>query len=418
MAVDAGPSSALDQPGAPRVGRWQATAGGLPSTFWYLWVGSFVNRLGAAVGPFLALYLTGSRDIGTAETGLVLTAFGLGSALSNPVGGVLADRIGRRPTMLISLVGAAALLLAVGASTTLPALAASVLAYGFLLDLVRPALQAAVADVVPDRDRVRAYALNFWAINLGFSVAIPLGGWLAEQGYWWLFGLDAATTLAFAAVIVLRVPETRPPRTPDTQPGTLRTVLADRLLLALVLCVVGQATVYMQAFSTLALVVADDGLGASGYGLVLGFNGVLIVALQPFLLGVLARRDRGQLLLVAGLLPGGGIALHGLAGTIPGHMAAVVVWTIGEVLQAGLLAGLVAGLAPAHLRGRYLGVFGASFGIAAFLAPLAGTQALEHLGETSLWAGCAAVGVVSAVGLLRVSQAADRPRDPASATTA
>jgi nitrate/nitrite transporter NarK len=62
--------------------------------FWYLWAGSFVNRLGAAVGPFLALYLTGVRDVGTAEAGAVLTAFGVGSALSQPVGGVLADRVG------------------------------------------------------------------------------------------------------------------------------------------------------------------------------------------------------------------------------------------------------------------------------------------------------------------------------------
>jgi MFS family permease len=383
-----------------------AWARGLPGTFWYLWAGSFVNRLGAAVGPFLALYLTGERDVGTAEAGLVLTAFGLGQALSQPVGGALADRIGRRPTMVASLVGAAALLLVVGAVQTLPALAVSVLAYGFLLDLVRPALQAAVADVVPEQDRVRAYALNFWAINLGFSVAVPLGGWLAERGYWWLFGLDAATTLAFAAVVVLRVPETRPERRPDELPGSMRMVLRDRLLLALVVCVVGQAAVYLQAYSTLPIVIDGDGLGAAGYGLVLGLNGVLIVAVQPLLLGVLARRDRGHLLLVAGVLQGGGIALHGLAGSLSGHMAAVVVWTVGEVMQAGLLAGLVAGLAPAHVRGRYLGVFGASFGIAAFVAPLAGTQALDRLGEPALWGGCAVVGTASAVGLLAVSRAA------------
>ena len=85
-------------------------------------------------------------------------------------------------------------------------------------------------------------------------------------------------------------------------------------------------------------------------------------------------------------------------------------WTIGEVLQAGLLAGLVAGLAPPHLRGRYLGVFGSSFGIAAFLAPLLGTQALDHLGQAALWGGVAVVGVASAVGLRQVSLAADRAR--------
>jgi MFS family permease len=379
---------------------------GLPSTFWLLWTGTLVNRLGGAVGPFLALYLTGSRGFSTAQAGVVLTAYGLGSAIGQPVGGMLADRVGRRTTLLVGLVGTALALVAVGAATGFAALLATVLVYGVLLDLVRPAVQAAVADVVPAPDRVRAYALNFWAINFGFAVAVPLGGFLAERGYWWLFALDAATCLAFAALVAWRLPETRPPRRSDTPVGALRDVVADRLLLALVACVVLQAAVYLQAFTTLPLVLRDDGLGASGYGLVLGLNGLLIIALQPAVLGLLARRDRGKLLLVAGLLQGGGVALHGLADSLLGHAAVVVVWTVGEVLQAGLLATVVAGLAPAHLRGRYLGVFGASFGIAGLVAPLGGTQLLAQLGEGALWGACAAAGAVSAVGLREVSRVA------------
>ena len=407
MTQDATPAVVPGAP-LPPAGRWAQMAGGLPSTFWYLWTGSLINRLGGAVGPFLALYLTGERGVTTAEAGLVLTAFGAGQAISQPVGGVLADRFGRRVTIVLGLLCSAALLLAVGAARTLPLLALTVFAYGLCLDAVRPAVQAAVADVVSAQDRARAYALNFWAINLGFSVAVPLGGLLASRGYWWLFAVDAATAVVFALVVVLRVPETRPLRLPGSAAGSVREVLADRLLLALVACTIGQAAVYMQAFSTLPLVVADDGLGAAAYGVALGLNGVLIVALQPFVLAVLARQDSGRLLLVAGVVQGGGLALHGLADSLAAHMAAVAVWTIGEVLQAGLLSGLVADLAPTHLRGRYLGVFGASFGIAAFLAPLAGTQALQHLGEPALWTGCAVLGTASGVGLLRVSAAAHR----------
>jgi MFS family permease len=389
-------------------GRWAAQAGGLPGVFWYLWSGTLVNRLGSAVGPFLALYLTAERDFSTAQAGVVLTALGVGSAIAQPIGGVLADRLGRRATMLLGLVGAALTLLCVGAATTLPVLLVSVLVYGLFLDLVRPAVQAAVADVVPDRDRVRAYALNFWAINLGFAVAVPLGGFLAERGYWWLFALDAGTSLAFAVVVFLKVPESRPERRPDSDPGSLRDVLRDQLLLGLVTCVVLQAAVYMQAFITLPLVVAGDGLGAGGYGQVLGLNGVLIIVLQPLLLGVLARRHRGRMLLLAGVLQGVGIALHGFADTLLGHMAAVFVWTIGEVLQAGLLASVVAGLAPAHLRGRYMGIFGMAFGLAALVGPLLGTQILQHLGEAALWQFCAVAGSASGVGLLLVSGVAER----------
>ena len=402
------PTTSPDAPVLPAApGRWAGRVGGLPRPFWYLWSGTLVNRLGSFVEPFLALYLTTARGFSVAQAGLVLTAFGVGSAVSQPVGGVLADRIGRRATMVLGLCSAAVSLLGLGLATTLPALVVTAAVYGLCLDLFRPASQAAVADLIPDADRARAYALHFWAVNLGFAVAVPLGGVLAAHGYWTLFLGDALTSLAFAVVIARRVPESRPQRRPGEDPGSVREVLADRLLIVLVACVVLHATVYLQAFTTLPVVVARDGLGSRGFGLVLGLNGLLIVVLQPLLLGVLAGRSRGRLLLVASLLQGSGLALHGLAGTLLQHMGAVVVWTSGEVLQAGLLAAVVASLAPARLRGRYMGAFGFSFGAASALAPLVGTQLLDRAGEASLWTACLVAAAVAGLGLQRVSAAAE-----------
>ena len=395
-----------DTPGLVREGRFRAHVGGLPRPFWFLWAGTLVNRTGSFIVPFLALYLTGERGFSVAQAGLVLTVHGLGAAVSQPVGGVLADRLGRRRTMVLGLASSAVALLVLGAARSLPELVVAALAYGLCLDLFRPAVQAAVADLVPDRDRTRAFALQFWAINLGFSVATPLGGFLATRGYWLLFVLDAAASLAFALLILRGVPETRPVRT--GAPGRLVEVLHDRVLLGLVASVVASAVVYMQAFSTLPLAFGRDGLGPAGYGVAMSLNGVLIVVLQPLLLGVLARTGRARLLLVAMALQGVGFAGHALADDLPAHLLAIAVWTVGEVLQAGQLGAVAAGLAPAHLRGRYLGVFGMSFGIAAFLAPAVGTQVLDLLGEGALWGGALVLCLLSGVGLAAVSRAADR----------
>jgi MFS family permease len=329
---------------------------------------------------------------------------------------VLTDRVGRRRTMVLGLVTAALSLLVVGAATSLTALCAAALVHGLCLDLFRPAVNSAITDLVSDADRPRAFGLQFWAINLGFSIATPLGGWLASRGYWLLFVLDAAASLAFALLILRGVPETRPVRGEHDLPGSVRDVLADRLMLALVGAVVLQAVVYLQAFSTLPLVVAADGLGPGGYGTAMALNGILIIVLQPLLLGVLSRRHRGRVLLLALVLQGIGFGLTGLADTVLGHMGAIGVWTAGEVLQAGLLGTLVASLAPVHLRGRYMGAFGFSFGLAAFLGPLAGTQLLEHLGEGALWTAAFGASVVSGLALLKISDAASAralsPRAP------
>lgn len=389
----------------PPTSRWAAHVGGLPRSFWFLWSGALVNRIGSFISPFLALYLTSERDVSVSDAGLVLSLLGLGLAIGQPVGGVLADRIGRRRTMVLGLVSSAVTLLVLGAAASLVAVAVAAFAYGLCLDLFRPAVQAAVADLVPDADRARAFALQFWAVNLGFSVATPLGGFLATRGYWLLFVLDALTCVAFAVLILRGVPETRPALVGPS--GRLRDVLADRLMLALVASVVAEAVVYLQAFSTLPLAFGADGLGPGSYGLAIGLNGVLIVLLQPLLLGFLGRRGRGPLLLVSMLLQGLGFGLTAFADSMGTHITAIVVWTLGEILHAGQLGALVAAIAPAHLRGRYMGTFGFSFGAAAFLAPVLGTQVLSRAGEDVLWSGCFALCALAGIGMLLVARAAE-----------
>src|SRR3990172_7446191 len=76
---------------------------GFPRTFWLLWAGTIVNRLGGFVIPFLALYLTGPRGLPVSQAALMVSFFGGGSFVASLVGGEIADRLGRRPVMLLSL---------------------------------------------------------------------------------------------------------------------------------------------------------------------------------------------------------------------------------------------------------------------------------------------------------------------------
>lgn len=75
----------------------QRTAGGLPRSFWVLWTGTLVNRIGMFVEPFLALYLTSARHLSLATAGAVLAAYGAGSVPSQPIGGALATGSGGAP---------------------------------------------------------------------------------------------------------------------------------------------------------------------------------------------------------------------------------------------------------------------------------------------------------------------------------
>jgi MFS family permease len=386
------------------------TVSGLPTTFWWLWAGTLVNRAGAFVLPFLAFYLTDELDLTPSFVGLVLGTFGLGSVAASLVGGVLADRLGRRPVLLASQLGTAAILVALGVTTGPAAVLVLCGLLGLASNTARPAFSAMMTDIVPPADRVRAFSLNYWAINLGFAVAPALGGLLAASGYLTLFLVDACTTLVFAVLVFLRVPESRPEdvTTDGAAPGSMADVLRDKVFLSFVLLTFGFAIVFMQHLSALPVQMDADGLSASQYGTVIALNGAVIVFVTVPLTRWLQAYPRSRVLAVSGLFVGLGFGATAWASSVPAYAVTVVIWTIGEVIGAAVGPSVVADLAPATLRGRYQGVFGFSFAAAALAAPLAGGAVYQHLGGTTLWAACAVVSFATAAGHLVVAPARTR----------
>jgi len=152
----------------------------LPRTFWFLWAGTIVNRLGGFVIPFLTLYLTSRRGLSVSQAALMVSLFGAGSFAANLVGGELADRLGRRPVLLTSFFAAPLAMLAVGFAREAALIAGATLVLGFFTDLYRPAVSATVADLVPPEGRPRAYGYIYWAINLGAAFAPLVAGLLAR----------------------------------------------------------------------------------------------------------------------------------------------------------------------------------------------------------------------------------------------
>jgi MFS family permease len=386
------------------------TLSGLPTTFWWLWAGTLVNRAGAFVLPFLAFYLTDDLDLTPSYVGLVLGAYGLGSVVASLGGGVLADRLGRRPVLLGSQVSTAATMVALGFTTQHVGVLVLVALLGLTSNTARPAFSAMTTDIVAPKDRVRAFSLNYWAINLGFAVAPVLGGLLARAGYLTLFLADAATTLVFAVLVYLRVPESRPEVVvaEGERPGSMADVLRDRVFLVLVGLAFLFALVFMQYMSTLPVQMGDDGLSASQYGGVIALNGLLIVFVTVPLTRWLQAYPSSQVLAVSSVFIALGFGATAWASTVTTYAVTVVIWTMGEVIGAATGPAVVAGLAPAALRGRYQGLFGFSFALAALAAPLVGGSVYEHLGSTTLWVGCGVLSLATGAAHLAAGPARER----------
>jgi MFS family permease len=386
------------------------TVSGLPSTFWWLWTGTLVNRAGAFVLPFLAFYLTDELDLTPSFVGLVLASFGLGSTVAALVGGVLSDRLGRRPVLLGSQLSTAVTLVALGLTAESTSVLVLVALLGLTSNTARPAFSAMMTDIVPPADRIRAFSLNYWAINLGFAIAPLLGGLLAASGYLTLFLVDAASTLVFAVLVFLKVPESRPEVVvaDGERPGSMADVLRDRVFLSFVLLTGCFAVVFMQHLSSLPVQMDDDGLSPAQYGGVIALNGALIVLVTVPLSRWLQAYPRSRVLAISSVFIGLGFGATAWATSVPAYAATVVVWTVGEVIGAAVGPSVVADLAPAALRGRYQGVFGFSFAVASLVAPLAGGWTYQHLGGTVLWMGCLVLSLAAGAGHLAVGPARGR----------
>ncbi|ANN18828.1 MFS transporter [Amycolatopsis orientalis] len=376
--------AALNRPAWPNLG--------LPRLVWSLAATHFVGRAGGVVRSFLVLYLTQAQHLSPATAGAVVAAVGVGDIGSQLLGGWLGDRIGRRNTMLVGHLGAAVALAALGSADSMPGIWAAAVGIGLTIELFRPAGSAAVADL-PARQRIRAFGLLYWAANLGFSVATVMAGILATYGYGLLFWTNIVASLAAALIVWKLVPETRPAGSARTRGALLPVVLRDRLMLAMMAIHAGYFTLFLQTFTTLPLLMTGNGIQPTTYGAVLALNGVAIVILQPVAVRLLAGRDGGVVSAVSMLLVGVGAALGALSHSTTAFAGSVVIWTLGQIGIAVRFGDTFADLAPAALRGRYMGLASTTWSVGAVLGPLVGTALLDLAGPTVLASVCAIGGL-------------------------
>jgi MFS family permease len=376
----------------------------LQPVVWALAVTHFVSRAGGVVRSFLVLYLTQERQLSLATAGAVVAAVGVGDVGSQLLGGWLGDWIGRRHTMLVGFLGTAVALVALGSADTVPAIWAAAVGFGLMAELFRPAGSAAVADL-PARQRVRAFGVLFWAANLGFSVATVTGGILARSGYGLLFWINAVASIVAALIVWRRVPESRRPTSKQSRRALLPVLLRDRPMIAMAGINVAYFTLFLQTFATLPLVMSADGRGSATYGAVLALNGAVVVVVQPLAVRLLAGRDRSTVLAVSMLLVGIGVGLGIIVHSGAGYAGSVLVWTLGEIGVAVMFGATFADLAPADLRGRYMGIASTTWSIGAVFGPLTGTALLDHAGRATLSVTCLATGIALVAAQLALTPA-------------
>lgn len=377
----------------------------VPSTVWLLVVARAVNRLGAFTLPFLAVTLVQDFDASVAQAGYLLAVFGVATIPSRLLGGRLAGRIGGRATITVGLSGTGVAQLALALSPTLAAAAVAVVVLGLVFEVYEPPSQAIVADVTTAEQRPPAYGLLAGAMAAAGMAAGLLAAVVAGFGLRWLFVVDAATCAACAVLVAMCLP--RGSVAPVPRSGS---AWRDARLLTMLGVGTVFAVVYLQIMITLPLTLTARHIPVGHTGILLSVSAATLVLGQPVLHGSwLSGLDDFAAMAVGYAILGCGLLGTGLVTTLPAFAAATVLWSLGDLVLLGRAYTVVASLAPVGARGGYLAAYGVSWGLAAVVAPLLGTQLIASGGPALVWSTLAAACLALVLAQPLVRRTVTRP---------
>jgi MFS family permease len=389
----------------------------LPRPMWALVLGTFLNRFGDFVYIFLVLYLT-QRGYTAPQAGLALGVYGVGSLVAALLGGRLTDRYGRRNAIVASMCGSAVSMLALSQAQGLPLIVLLAGAGGLTAQLYRPASSALIADLIPEDQRVTGFALYRLAINAGTAAGPAVAAFLVGHSFFLLFFGDALTSLLFAIIALVALPnhvleghaDHTPPKSREGNTQRIGTTRYEPRFLLLLTASALTSFVYAQSNTTLGLQVRAAGLSAMVYGGLLSLNGLLIIAIELPLTSYTRKLASHLAITVGSALIAVGFGLTALASSLGLLAFTVVVWSFGEMALSPVRQAYVASLAPTAERGRYLGALGVTRSLGQIVASVLGTV-LFTWNAHGFWLLCGLIGMVAA-GIVFITQRPAVPDKP------
>jgi MFS family permease len=398
---------------------------GLPRPVIVLQAGTAVNYFGTGlILPFEIIYLHQARGFPTATAGLVLAAVMATAALVTPLSGALLDRFRAKPVLIAGNL-ASALGYAGFAFLDRPWQAFVCSAVGGAgFGVASTANQVLSLTLVSVEQRASSIALRRVAGNFGLGAGATAAGFIVAAAnhlrvFQALYLFDGLTFAVFTLVVLVGIPNPRLANAASASDrGTgFRAVAHDRLFLILIAANVVLVMTGGAFFSNILppFAKAHTPVGPGEIGIVIFINTFFIVVAQVPATRVVKRMRRTHALaatsalfavgLLAVLLP----TLTSSTFTATAVLAGVaIVIAIGECAQFIVLGPIVADLAPPHLLGRYMSLYGLTFMAGAALGPAVGGALLATSPNAVWWGGALTVGLTGA-GLLRLG---DRIPDP------
>ena len=368
-----------------------------------LFITVFVDLLGfGIVIPLLPMFAT-RLGISFVGIGAIMAVYSLAQLVFAPILGRISDRIGRRPVIMLGLLGSSVGYLIYGLAGSFAGLFLSRALHGACAATISTA-QAYIADTTDESNRARGMGMIGAAFGLGFVIGPAIGGLLGRNDLRIPGFFAAALTFANLIFAALRLPESHQPE-PDARIDASVIVAPIRDLprqlfthhLARLFSICFLTTFALAAFETTFAIMIPVvyGYGATGIGTLLAFTGLMQALTQGYLLGKVVKRigekkvlSLGIILLAIGLAP---LANMPTPSTL---LLALALLSIGYGFASPAIASIISKQTERALEGEALGINQSASSTARILGPLVGGAAL-WLGASAPYVGGAAVALMA-----------------------
>jgi predicted MFS family arabinose efflux permease len=377
-------------------------------------VGFAGSLTGSAAWTFIGIWAIDQLDASSAQLGLYFVLSAVLSGGFGIFGGHLSDRFGRRPMILAGWSLTALLPLTWTLVDDFVRAIPLLLLVSCFMPIAMASSQALVADLTPRERHEHAYASLRVANNLGVTLGPPLGGVLLLTGNYDVLWVGVSILAVVTTFLVWRLIPMRGEFTPEEPParGSFGVIRRDHPFLLFLVAMILAHLVYF-AFEVVLPISAVDshGLTPAVWGFLVIINPALVTVFQLRLTRRVERYPAAPKLALAMLLMGWPFLLLSIDASIPVMALVILIFVIGEMLWIPTSQAIAAGLAPADLRGAYMGAFSSTSSVGFALGPFIGLQIRGGFGDTAMWGFFAGVAVVGAVlGVVATRYALERAR--------
>jgi MFS family permease len=399
--------------------RLQRLLNAYPRQFWLLFWGLLISTIGTSmIWPFLMIYVSERLTLPlTLVASLMTLNAGMG-LLTSFFAGPIIDRAGRKWVMAISLFATGLVYLGLSRADSLAAFAVLMAINGAFNPLYRVGADAMMADLIPAERRADAYSLLRTSNNLGVALGPALGGIIATISYAIAFYFASSGLVIYGLLITFLAIETLPSTQPDgarigetvkERFGGYGRVLADRKFVSFV----GTYTLIQMCAAMIWVLLAvyakeNYAVSESLYGFIPMTNALMVVFFQYSVTQVTKRRRPLSTLSVGALFYAVALGSVALAHSFWGFWLSMVILTVGELIQSPTATTLAANLAPAEMRGRYMSLYGLTWGVASGVGPVLGGLLNDQFGPKAIWYGGAAIGLAGSLLFLGLVQRYER----------